>query len=108
MNYRILLTARAAAELEEIARWWATHRSAAQAERWYAGFIHSIRSLQRAPDRCSLAHERSRFPIEIRQLAYGLGRSRTHRAVFTIKDDSVVVLTIRHLAQRELAPDDLL
>ena len=47
------------------------------------------------------------IPFEIRQLVYGLGRKRTHRAIFTIRPDQVVVLTIRHLAQSDLGSEDL-
>ena len=43
--------------------------------------------------------------FELRQLLYG--RRRTYRALFTIREHDVVVLSIRHSAQRDLTPDDL-
>jgi plasmid stabilization system protein ParE len=107
MNYEVLVTDRAAEELESAARWWAEHRSAAQAERWYDGFVEAILSLAEAPERCAIARERGRFPFEIRQLVYSLGRRPTRRAVFTIRQDKVIVLTIRHLAQDDLGSGDL-
>jgi hypothetical protein len=54
-----------------------------------------------------LASENDEFSYELRELHYGLGLHPTHRAVFTIVSDIVVVLTIRHGAQRPLSPGDI-
>jgi plasmid stabilization system protein ParE len=78
-----------------------------QAARWYAGFSAAIDSLAENPDRCPLARENDLFPYELRELHDGLGSRPTHRAVFTIRPDAVVILTIRHAAQKDLTPDDL-
>ena len=107
MSYQVVVANRAVEELELAARWWAEHRSLGQAERWYDGFIQVILTLDQAPERCSLARESDKFPFEIRQLVYGLGRKRTHRAVFTIRQETVVVLSVRHLAQGDLDSGDL-
>jgi plasmid stabilization system protein ParE len=107
MTIRVVLTRRAERELEGAADWWATHRSSSQAARWYAGFSDALASLSRNPERCPLAPEDGRFPYEIRELYYGLGSRPTHRAVFTIRRDMVLVLTIRHAAQADLTEDDL-
>ena len=34
-------------------------------------------------------------------------RRPTHRIIFTVADDVVLVLAVRHVAQDELQPDDL-
>jgi plasmid stabilization system protein ParE len=107
MMYRVALTDRADRELEAAATWWAKHRSPGQAVRWYAGFSEAIASLARNPQRCPLAPENGRFPYEIREMHYGLGPRPTHRAVFTIRPDMVLGLTIRHSAQTDLADGDL-
>ncbi len=107
MTYHVNLTHRAGRELEGAADWWAAHRSANQAADWYAGFSASIESLAEDPERCPLAPEDGRFPYEIRDLHYGLGSRPTHRAVFTIRGDMVLVLTIRHAAQADLSEGDL-
>jgi plasmid stabilization system protein ParE len=107
MSYDVVITDRAAEQLKSAAQWWAEHRSLAQAERWYDGFIRAILKLAQEPQRCSLAREHDKFPFEIRQLIYGLGRKGTHRAVFTIRQDKVVILLIRHLAQSDLDFGDL-
>jgi hypothetical protein len=51
--------------------------------------------------------ENDTFAYEVRQLAYGLGRRFTHRAVFTIRENDIVILAIRHLAQSDILPDDV-
>ena len=107
MTKPVNLAKRAKAELHGNARWWAEHRSQQQAQRWHDGFIDALESLAENPERCPLARENDRFPYELRELHYGLGSRPTHRAVFTIRPDMVLVLSIRHAAQADLAEDDL-
>jgi plasmid stabilization system protein ParE len=107
MTHCVVFTRRAERELEGAADWWATHRSPSQAARWYAGFSESLASLSENPERCTVAPENDRFAYEIRELYFGLGSGPTHRAVFTIRGDMVLVLTIRHGAQADLTEADL-
>ena len=107
MTYDVVLTDRADAEMEAVYQWWAENRSQSQAAKWYNTLADAMESLANNPDRCPLARENDRFPMEIRDLYFGVGRRRTHRAVFTIRPDKVLVLSIRHLAQRDLTPDEL-
>ncbi len=104
MTYRVLLTDRAANDLEEAYRWYA-ERSAENAVRWYNGFVDALDALADNPERCPLAPENPKFSIAIRQLLYG--RRRSWRALFTIREDAVVVLHIRHTAREEVTPHDL-
>jgi plasmid stabilization system protein ParE len=76
------------------------------AERWFNGFVKTLVALETSPRRYGRAREQRRFPCELRQLLYGTRRS--HRAVFTMRENKVVVLTIRHTAQKDLKPEDLL
>ena len=46
------------------------------------------------------------MPYEIRELHYGLGLHATHRVIFTIRPDMVLILTIRHAAQSDLSEID--
>ncbi len=42
------------------------------------------------------------FPEEIRELLYGRHKQHKHRIIFTIRDDAVRVLSVRHSARDEL------
>jgi len=107
MKYLVVLTDRAHADLEAAHSWWAENRSREQAEKWYNKFADAIESLADQPERFTLSYESSQFPFPIRDLRFGIGKRSTHRAVFTIRNDMVLVLSIRHLAQRAITPDEL-
>jgi len=83
------------------------NRSAKQASRWYNGIRAAIASLDRFPERCALAAENDQFPYELRELYFGLGSRPTHRVVFTVAKQHVVVLAVRHTAQGRLEPKDV-
>ncbi|WP_428307419.1 type II toxin-antitoxin system RelE/ParE family toxin [Lacipirellula sp.] len=107
MSRLVILSDRAHADLEINCEWWAEHRSAEQAERWYNAFALEIRSLATTAEQHSKASESDRFPFELRQLNFGLGSHPTHRAVYIIRPDMILVLRIQHLSQDALTPDDL-
>jgi plasmid stabilization system protein ParE len=107
MKYRIVVDPRVHDQLRQACRWWAEHHSAEQAERWYNGFADAIQTLGDNPHRHGLAPENESFPIEVRNLLYGIGHKPTHRALFAIRPDMVYVFSVRHLAQKPLTPDDL-
>lgn len=106
-TYSVVFTEQAAREMESAADWWAVHRSIHQAGRWYEGFSLKIESLRKSPERLPLADEDSEFSYTLRELHYGLGSSPTHRAVFTIVGEIVIVLTVRHAAQKAIRPNDI-
>jgi plasmid stabilization system protein ParE len=107
MNFRVVITEQAEREMQSVFGWWAAHRSKTQADRWYVGLAKAIADLSESPERHGQSRERDRFAYEIRDLLFGTGRRPTHRAVFAIRDEEVVVLTVRHVAQRDLSPDDI-
>jgi plasmid stabilization system protein ParE len=107
MTYAVVTTERAAGEIEEAAAWWARERSVEQADRWYQGIRAAIAGLAASPEALPVAAEQGQFPYEIRELHYGLGSSPTHRVIFTIVRETVLVLTVRHAAQRPLTREDL-
>jgi len=107
VSHRVSITSKAEAELYGAALWWAEHRSGEQAFRWLEGFEADLLSLAENPEKHALARESAEFPFELRQLLYGLGSKPTHRALFRILEDQVIVYGIRHLAQRDIAPEDL-
>lgn len=107
MTYPVIFTRQAIRELEDAVDWWAEHRNADQANRWYIGFREKIASLSEDPERFPWAEENDDFPYEIRELYYGLSSRPSHRAVFVITDENVVVLTIRHVARDRLTLDEV-
>lgn len=107
MTYRIRFTSKAKSELNQTAVWWAENRSLEQARSWLEGFEAAIQSLAENPEKHALAREDELFPFSLRQLLYGRGPKPTHRAIFRIRDDEVIIYGIRHLAQRDVSPKDV-
>lgn len=107
MTYRVTILPQAKRQLLEQALWWSENRSAEQAFRWLEGFEQALDSLTNQPDRCAIARESEVFDSVIRELHYGLRGKATHRAVFEVRNDEVIVYTIRHVAQRDIEPGDL-
>jgi plasmid stabilization system protein ParE len=106
MTYRIIVEPTAEKEIRSALRWKTENASPTVAARWYNGLIKKIHSLRQYPLRCPLATENEKFPEEIRELLYGRSGKRTHkhRIIFTIRDDAVHVLYVRHTARDELEP----
>src|SRR5260221_12105702 len=102
MSLRVVLTEQAEREMQSAFNWWAEHRSKRQADRWYAGLAKAIAALSENSQRHGHSRESDRFAYPIRDLLFGLGRRPTHRAIFTIRGEDIVVLTIRHVAQKDL------
>jgi plasmid stabilization system protein ParE len=94
-------------EIESAHQWWAENRSSEQANRWERGLEKAIMGLGKTYPQHSMAPENPKFPFEVRQLLFGLGRRPTHRVLFTIAANEVSVLAVRHVSQSELGPDDL-
>lgn len=107
MSYEVYVTDNAGGQLLAAARWWAEHRSVEQSQRWHDGFVSALDSLKDNPQRCAVARENDNFPVTIRELHYGLGSKPTHRAIFVVRQDRVVVYSIQHLAQQDITADEL-
>jgi plasmid stabilization system protein ParE len=107
VSYRVTILPRAKIQLLDQALWWSQHRSTEQALRWLDGFEVALASLSERADRCGLARESAAFDSPMKELHYGVRGRATHRAVFEIRGDEVIVHSIRHLAQRDLTPDDM-
>jgi plasmid stabilization system protein ParE len=105
MMYQVKVSDRAARDLEEAFNWYA-QRTPETAARWYNGFLDALHNLARNPELCPLAAESKKFPVEIRQLLYG--RNRSYRALFMIREQTIIVLHIRHTARRNATMEELL
>ncbi len=101
MTYEIEIQDSALEDLD-LARRWISRRSSSRAESWLNGARTAIETLGSFPRRCPLAPENNDFDGEIRQLLYG-----EFRILFTVEDEVVHVLHVRHGARRALTPNDL-
>ena len=61
---------------------------------------------QEKPQRCALAPENDALTEEIRQLIYGKSRNK-YRILFTIREDIVFVLHVRHRSQAPLTSEEI-
>ena len=69
--------------------------------------MNTIAKLQEKPFRCALAVENELFPEEVRQLLHGKGKNK-YRILFTVRQNIVSVLYVRHVSQAPMNEDDLL
>ncbi|SIO08177.1 Plasmid stabilization system protein ParE [Singulisphaera sp. GP187] len=99
--YRISITAQAQAEADAAYAWMYEHISPIFAEKWYQQLFENIETLTRHPNRCPIASESHKFPVEIRELLYGRSKHSKHRILFTVADDVVQILYVRHTARDE-------
>ena len=90
----------------EAAYAWIFERSPQNAAKWFNGFVDAIQSLELNPCRCGIAPENDAVEPEIRQLLYGK-RWNVYRALFTVTEDSVRVLHIRHAAREAMSAHEL-
>ena len=67
--------------------------------------LGAIQSLARNPERCKLAPEAEMFGGPIRELLFGGGNRGTYRVLFTITQNFVIVLRVRHGSMLPLTPD---
>jgi plasmid stabilization system protein ParE len=94
--------------MQDAAQWWAVERSVDEANFWLGGLYERLQSLATAPRRCPLAAENEQFPFELRELYYGTGSRPTHRAIFIVAADLVLVLAVRHTGQDQLRIDNVI
>ena len=108
MSYEVIVSSAALEQLWESANWYYERSGSIEvALTWHDGFLKAFESLSENPHQFGLAAESSKFSYELRQLLYGSGKRKTHRALFRIDGNRIEVLAIRHHAQRDVTPDDL-
>ena len=104
MSWNVVLARKAAREIEEQYNWLA-ERSETKANRWRNSLLEAIGSLEDNPERCPEAPE-AEWHEGLRQLLHGK-RRQIHRILFEIREETVVVLRVRHSAQDFLRPEEL-
>lgn len=105
--FAIHITDVAEQDIQSAFEWWRDNRSASEAERWYQSIYPAIETLQSMPHRCAFATERELIGVELRQLLYGIGRRPTHRILFSVENETVIILRVLHNAQQHLRPDQI-
>lgn len=103
-EYRVIIEPEAIAGIESGYE-WIRGSSPDRATAWVNGLLDAIQSLNKMPARCTLALENEYFSEEIRQLFYGK-RGRVYRILFTIREDEVHVIFVRHSAQAPLSESE--
>ena len=98
MKYRVIIEPPARANIDE-AYLWIAERNPGAAIKWFNGLEKAVQTLEDFPQRCPLAEESKVFDVEIRQLVYGK-RIGAYRILFTIQEDAVHVLHVRHGRRR--------
>lgn len=105
MSFEVEYTANARRELEDTYL-WIKARAPISAVRWREDLIAKVESLADDPRRHRLAPESKKFPCDIRQILFRKRRSQ-FRILFTIAEERVVILSIRHHSRRPLEDGDL-
>jgi plasmid stabilization system protein ParE len=97
----------AKADVQRNAKWWAQHHSSELAATWLDAIQSQLTTLVDFPESHSLSAENDAFPYEIHDKLLGLGSRPTNRAIFTIKNENVYVLTVRRASQDTLQPNQI-
>jgi len=100
MSYSVIVEERAKDDIREAARWMAQY-SPEKAALWHFEIEEAVLSLENIPFRCPLAPESQLFREEIRQLIFD-----KYRILFTVRDEEVHVLYVRHGARDYVRPEE--
>lgn len=107
MRFRVSIKETAHEDIQRNALWWAEHHSVEQAIRWKDAIYRQIRTLETMPKRHPLAPENSKFRYDIDEKPVGLGSRPSYRAIYTIVESEVHVLTVRRAEQDSLDSSDM-
>jgi plasmid stabilization system protein ParE len=105
MTHKLIITPRAARNRDDAFEWYCANYSKEYADRWYDGISKAVESITANPLLCHKARESHLAPFELYEFLFGKRRYK-HRILFTIENDAVIILRIRHSAQRDLTGDD--
>ena len=101
-RHNAVTTDLAAAEIEEAYCFIRDRDGPERAASWRRRMYDKVDFLEVFPERCSYAPENDRCRVELRNTFYG-----EYRIIFTVREDDVVVLHVRHGKRRELSDEEL-
>lgn len=96
MSFRVHILPSADSDMDEAYLWWAKHRSREQAARWHRELMAALRTLTEDALIHPLCEESDLREGKLHQLLFGLGRSVTHRVVYSVDEQTVSVMRVRH------------
>ncbi len=99
-HYQVIMLPAAERDVGDAYEWLAEQDSEAAA-RWYNRLLDVIFSLEIFPERCPLAPETNFLDDKIREIFHGR-RQHKYRILFTVIENKVYVLHIRHGARLAL------
>jgi plasmid stabilization system protein ParE len=105
MKYKLVVSARAEQDRDRAFEWYSANYSPEYAVRWYEVISKAMLSIVQNPQLCHRARENQSVSFDLYEVLFGKRRSK-HRILFTLEDDAVVILHIRHSARRDLTEDD--
>jgi plasmid stabilization system protein ParE len=108
MNFRVHQTPQAEADIERLYGSIAKRRGFDVADQWYEVYTKALERVRTMPLSCGIAYENPRFSEEVRCLLFWIHRKRKFRALFVVRDDEVVILTVRAPGERDVSSDDIL
>ena len=107
MSLRLRITASAERDIRRQHQWWADYRSVEQADRWLLGIDKAIAQLPTGPVLHPLADEVALRARGVRQALFGLGSRPSHRILYAVEPQAVVVYRVRSLRQRGVGLSEL-
>lgn len=102
MSYRVRLTEKAEADVASVLEWFRDQQALAAGGKWYA----ALDTLEKHPERCSMAAESNELGGEIRELLIGK-RHGVFRLLFIVRGKAVEILRVWHAARNTMTRDDL-
>ena len=105
MTYRVVIMPRAERDLTATYH-YIQHQAPRAASDWLKRARKAADSLAHLPERCSLAPENASASQTIRQLLFGSGPRGTYRFLFTVDQQTVYVLHVRHGSMLPLSPEE--
>ena len=102
MAFRVETTAEAEHDGNAILEWLLSQHAGDTGIRWFLALEQAMASLATFPERCPIAPENVEFPFEVRHTLYGR-KHDVYRILFTIENDTVYILHIRHGRRQHLS-----
>lgn len=106
MQYRVMLTDKAEADVESVLKWFSDQRATDAGGRWFAQLMTRLDTLEQHPQRCSMAAESEELGEEIRELLVGRRRYK-YRLLFRITVKMVQILRVWHSSRDAITREEI-